>query len=182
MGGPSALLFALHHPQRTKSLAMISAASHAIPPRPAMLATLFNLFLNDFVFWSLVHVIPQGLLVALGVPLEVQKQLSPQETAQLDAFLRSIVPMGARRNGQLLEQHMSEYDAAKIHKIQAPALILHARDDTLVPFEHGEFAARNIPGAQLIPMEKGGHLALMFDINAGAREKLLRFLEQYNRR
>jgi hypothetical protein len=29
-------------------------------------------------------------------------------------------------------------------------------------------------------MEKGGHLALMLDINAGAKEKLLEFLEQYN--
>ncbi len=182
MGGPSSLLFALHYPQRTKSLVMISAASHAIPPRPAILATIFNVFLNDFVFWSMVHLSPEGLLVALGVPMEVQKQLSPEEVTQLNAFLESIVPMGARRNGQLLEQHMSEYDAEQIHNIQVPTLVLHARDDTLVSFEQGEYTAKNTPGAQLIPMEKGGHLALMFNINAGAREKLLGFLEQYNSR
>jgi hypothetical protein len=29
-------------------------------------------------------------------------------------------------------------------------------------------------------MEKGGHLALMIDINAGAKAKVLEFLEQYN--
>jgi predicted alpha/beta-fold hydrolase len=57
---------------------------------------------------------------------------------------------------------------------------LHARDDTLVSFEQGEFTARNNPGSQLIPMEKGGHLALMMNMNAGAREMLLAFLEQYN--
>jgi pimeloyl-ACP methyl ester carboxylesterase len=180
MGGPSSLLFALHYPQRTKSLVMISAASHAIPPRPTILATLFNVFLNDFVFWSMVHLSPEGLLVALGVPLEVQKQLSPKEVAQLNAFLESIVPMGTRRNGQLLEQHMSEYDVEQIHNIQAPTLILHARDDTLISFEQGEFTARNIPGAQFIPMEKGGHLALMININAGAKEEVLKFLEQYD--
>jgi 2-hydroxy-6-oxonona-2,4-dienedioate hydrolase len=180
MGGPSSLLFALHYPQRTRSLVMISAASHAIPPRPAVLAALFSVFLDDFVFWSMVHLSPDGLLAALGVPLEVQKQLSPKEVAQLNAFLESIMPMGARRNGQLLEQHMSEYDAEQIHNIQAPTFVLHARDDTLVFFEQGEFTARNIPGAQLIPMEKGGHLALMLDINAGAKEKLLEFLEQHN--
>jgi pimeloyl-ACP methyl ester carboxylesterase len=90
------------------------------------------------------------------------------------------MPMGARRNGQLLEQHMSEYDAEQIHNIQAPTLILHARDDTLISFEQGEFTARNVPGAQFIPMEKGGHLALMIDINAGAKAKVLEFLEQYN--
>lgn len=182
MGGPSALLFAQRYPQRTNSLVMISAASHAIPPRPAILATIFNVFLNDFIFWSMVHLSPGGLLVALGVPLEVQKGLSTREVAELNTFLESIIPMGARRNGQLLEQRMSEYDAGQIHNIQAPTLVLHARDDTLVFFEQGEFTARNIPGAQFIPMEKGGHLALMLDINAGAREKIQAFLEQYNSR
>jgi len=180
MGGPSSLLFALRYPQRIKSLAMISAASHAIPPRPAMLAAIFSIFLNDFVFWSMVHLSPGGLLAALGVPMEVQKQLSPEEAAQLNGFLASIVPMGARRRGQLLEQHMSEYDAGQIRNIQAPTLVMHARDDTLVSFEQGEFSAQNIPGAQLTPMEKGGHLALMMNKNDEAREKLLAFLEQYN--
>jgi hypothetical protein len=70
---------------------------------------------------------------------------------------------------------MSEYEAQQIQKIQAPTLVLHARDDTLVSFEQGEYTAQKIPGAQFIPMEKGGHLALMFNMNAGAREKLWSF-------
>jgi pimeloyl-ACP methyl ester carboxylesterase len=180
MGGPSALLFALQYPERTNSLIMISAASHSIPPRPAILASIFSIFQNDFVFWSMVHLTPEGLLVALGVPAEVQKQLSPDEVAELNSFLGSIIPMGARQNGQNLEQHMSEYDADQIKNIQAPTLVLHARDDTLVSFEQAEFTAKNIPGAELIPMEKGGHLALMLNSNAGAKEKVLEFLEQYN--
>lgn len=178
MGGPSSLLFALQYPQRTSSLVMISAASHAIPPRPAILAAIFNVFQNDFVFWSLVQISPKGLLTALGVPMQVQEQLSPQEVAQLDAFLESIIPMGARQKGQNLEQHMSEYDAERIRNIQAPVLVLHAVDDTLVSIEQAEFTARNIPGAQFIQMEKGGHLALMFNINSAAKEKVLEFLEQ----
>jgi pimeloyl-ACP methyl ester carboxylesterase len=182
MGGPSSLLFALRHPQRTTSLVLLSAASHAIPPRPAILATVFSLFLNDFVFWSMVHASPRGLLAALGVPLEVQKQLSSQEMAQLFAFLQSMQPMGARQKGQKLEQHMSEYDAQEIGNIQVPTLVLHARDDTLVEFEQGKFAANNIPGARFIPLEKGGHLALMMNISTGAREKVLQFLEKYNSR
>jgi pimeloyl-ACP methyl ester carboxylesterase len=182
MGGPSALLFALRYPHRTRSLAMVSAASHAIPPRPAVLAAIFNVFLNDFVFWSLARWIPGGLLAALGVPLEVQKGLAPQDTARVHAFLESIMPMSARRNGQLLEQHMSEYEAEQIKNIRAPALVAHASDDTLIAFEQAEFTARNIPGAPLISLAKGGHLALMFEFNAVAREKVLEFLERYNGR
>ncbi|MBU0944243.1 MAG: alpha/beta hydrolase [Proteobacteria bacterium] len=180
MGGPSALLFALQYQQRTKSLVMISAASHAIPSRPAVLAALFKVFLNDFIYWAMVKLSPSGLLVALGVPMEVQKQLSAEDVTQLHAFLESIKPMGARRNGQLLEQQMSEYDAGQIPKIQAPTLVMHAPDDTLISIEQGEFTAKNIPGAQFITMEKGGHLALLFTMNAGAREKLREFLERYN--
>ena len=180
MGGPSALLFALQHPERTNSLVMISAASHSIPPRPAILASIFSVFQNDFVFWSMVRLSPKGLLVALGVPSEVQKELSADEVTELNTFLESIIPMGARQNGQNLEQHMSEYDAEQIKNIQAPTLVLHARDDTLVSFEQAEFTAKNIPGAELIPMEKGGHLALMLNSNAAAKEKVLEFLEQYN--
>jgi pimeloyl-ACP methyl ester carboxylesterase len=180
MGGPSSLLFALRYPQRTNSLVMISAASHAIPPRPAILASIFSVFQNDFVFWSMVRSSPEGLLVALGVPAEVQGQLSPDETARLHAFLESIIPMGPRQNGQNLEQHMSEYDAEQIKNIQAPTLVLHARDDTLVSFDQGEFTAGNIPGAVFIPMEEGGHLALMLNGNAGAKKKISEFLEQYN--
>jgi 2-hydroxy-6-oxonona-2,4-dienedioate hydrolase len=182
MGGPSSLLFALRFPQRTKSLAMISAASHAIPARPALLASFFNIFLNDFVFWSLVHLSPAVLLAALGVPLDVQQQLSAQEVKELSAFLASIVPMSARKTGQLFEQHMSEFEAEQIRNIRAPTLVLHARDDTLVSCEQAEFTARNIPGAQFIPMEKGGHLGLMFNINSGAKAKLQKFLERYNSR
>jgi len=177
MGGSSSLLFALRYPQRAKSLTLISATSHAIPHRPAILAAIFSIFLHDFVFWSMVHVSPGGLLAALGVPIWVQKQLSPEEAAKLNKFLESIVPMGARRRGQLLEQHMSEYDAGQIWNIQAPTFVIHARDDTLVSFEQGVFSARTIPGAQLIHMEKGGHLALMVNMNAEAREKLLVCLE-----
>jgi 2-hydroxy-6-oxonona-2,4-dienedioate hydrolase len=180
MGGPSSLLFALRHPQRTTSLVLISAASHAIPPRPTILATLFRLFLNDFVFWSMVNASPQGLLAALGVPLEVQKQLTPEEVVQLNTFLESMEPMAARQKGQNLEQHMSEYDVQQIRDIQAPTLVLHARDDTLVAFEQAEFTANHVPEAQLIPMEKGGHLALMLNMNAGAREKTRKFLQQHN--
>jgi predicted alpha/beta-fold hydrolase len=100
--------------------------------------------------------------------------------ARLYAFLETIIPMGARRLGQNLEQHMSEYDAEQIKHIHAPTLILHACDDTLVSFEQAEFAARRIPGAQLITMLRGGHLALMLKTNSPVRERILEFLEEHN--
>jgi pimeloyl-ACP methyl ester carboxylesterase len=58
--------------------------------------------------------------------------------------------------------------------------VLHAPDDTLVAFEQGAFAADQIPGAQFVSMERGGHLALMMNANAGAIEKVQEFLKLHN--
>ena len=178
-GGSSALLCAQRHPRRTNSLAMIDAVSHAIPPRSTLLSTVFSLFTNDFVFWSLLHLNREGMLAMLGVPEEDQKALPPENLSQAYAFLDTILPMGARVDGQNLEQRMSEYDAGQIQQITSPTLVLHARNDTLVAYDPGEFTAKMVPGAQLITMEKGGHLALMFDINADTLENLRAFIDQH---
>jgi len=45
--------------------------------------------------------------------------------------------------------------------IKVPTSVLHARDDSVFPFQLGEIAAQTLPNAQLIPIEKGGHLAPM---------------------
>jgi pimeloyl-ACP methyl ester carboxylesterase len=90
--------------------------------------------------------------------------------------------MGARRNGQNLEQHMSEYDAQQIRNIVAPVLVVHAPDDTLISYEQGTFAAGRIPGAQFVPMERGGHLAFMMNANNEAIERIRQFLKQHNSR
>lgn len=180
MGGPSSLEFARLYPNRTKSLSLISAASHAIEPRPVLIAMIFRMFLNDLVYWALVKKSPSMLLQSLGVPDNVQKQLSHEEMDRLKSFLEMMMPMKARRKGQLLEQQMSEIDLEDDKKIKAPTLVMHAVDDTLISFEHGKFAARVIDGAQFISLEKGGHLALMLDQNSGARESLRKFLSQSN--
>jgi pimeloyl-ACP methyl ester carboxylesterase len=181
MGGPSALLFARNYPERTRSLALISAASHAISQRPWFISGLFKLFLNDFVFSFLANHRPDFLLSALGVPLEVQEQLSTIDKHRLNNFLNSIYPMGARRDGQLLEQRMSEIDSEVIQEIDAPTIVLHARDDTLVPFDHAKLTTGLISDAELVTMDSGGHLALMLSTNSDALDRLREFLLANNR-
>jgi pimeloyl-ACP methyl ester carboxylesterase len=48
----------------------------------------------------------------------------------------------------------------RIAGIQAPTLIVHARDDTLQLYHNAEFAAATIPGARLISFARGGHLVM----------------------
>lgn len=50
--------------------------------------------------------------------------------------------------------------SALLPKVKAPTLVLHCRDDGVVPFAAGEELAASIPGARLVPMEGENHLFL----------------------
>ena len=51
----------------------------------------------------------------------------------------------------------------RIAAIQAPTLILHAKDDTLQLYHNAEFAASTIPGAELVSFGRGGHLLMVVE-------------------
>ncbi|HWU37697.1 MAG TPA: alpha/beta hydrolase, partial [Candidatus Acidoferrum sp.] len=162
-GGPSSLQFALRYPQRITSLVMLSAVSHMVPARPSFMDQVYHNFVNDFFYWSFVHASKPALLAALGVPAADQHELPQDQIAQAYTVLDDMVPMGARRGGLIFDMtRLTTYDAAQIQHIQTPTLVVHGRTDTLVPFEQGEFTAKMIPGAQLLPLEKGGHFAILF--------------------
>ncbi|MFO7752090.1 MAG: alpha/beta fold hydrolase [Desulfobacteraceae bacterium] len=46
------------------------------------------------------------------------------------------------------------------NKIQVPTLVMHAKDDALVPFDEGRLVATLIPGAQFFPLESRNHILL----------------------
>jgi pimeloyl-ACP methyl ester carboxylesterase/DNA-binding CsgD family transcriptional regulator len=45
-------------------------------------------------------------------------------------------------------------------KIACPTLVMHAREDSTIPFEQGRRAAALIPGAQFVPLETRNHILL----------------------
>lgn len=180
-GGPSALLFALRYPQRVSALVILSAVSHAepAPAQPGWMGQVYRSWVNDFVYWAFVHTSKPTLLSLLGVPTGDQKTLPQNGVAQAYQILDDMMPMGARRAGLIFDiEQMPQYDAEQIQQIQAPTLVVHARNDTLVPFAQGEFTAARVPGAQLLPLEKGGHFALLF--YPEMRANLVSFLEQHH--
>lgn len=50
--------------------------------------------------------------------------------------------------------------SALLAKVTAPTLVLHSRNDGVVPFEAREELAASIPGARLVPLEAENHLFL----------------------
>jgi pimeloyl-ACP methyl ester carboxylesterase len=162
-GGPPALEFALRYPERTSALVMTSAISLAGDPavdderRTEIINRIVG---SDLVYWLAIQVARQPLLSLLGVSPQVQARLTPAEKAYADRILEAMLPMSARMPGILLDQSRVLPLDYPIEQIEAPTLVIHARDDALVDFANGQHTAETIPGAEFVALEDGGHFLL----------------------
>jgi pimeloyl-ACP methyl ester carboxylesterase len=73
----------------------------------------------------------------------------------------------ARRNPgndtDVVEQNLPTIPDFPLNEIAVPTLVIHAQDDTLVPYAQGAYSAAHIPGARLVTYETGGHLVIARD-------------------
>jgi DNA-binding CsgD family transcriptional regulator len=62
-------------------------------------------------------------------------------------------------NATALVQAYFEADALDaVPQIRCPTLVLHAREDAIIPFEEGRLVASLIPGARFVPLESRNHI------------------------
>jgi pimeloyl-ACP methyl ester carboxylesterase len=87
-------------------------------------------------------------------------------------------------NAIRLEDELGQIDVVSLlPQVKVPTLVLHCRDEAVVPFEEGRLLAALIPGARFVPLEGRNHLLLESE---PARAKFItevrRFLEATERR
>ncbi len=178
-GGPSALQFALRHPQRTQALIMISAISYTEPlsdeDRRRLESGINRIIGSDFFYWVMENVAPGEFLALIGVPRDVQRTMSREQADIAALTLELMHPMSRRFPGILLDQTRQIPRYWSLNQISAPTYVVHARDDTLVPFSNGEHSATEIPNAEFLPLENGGHL--LIGCTDEIRRNLLLFLQ-----
>lgn len=64
-------------------------------------------------------------------------------------------------NAAKIEQAVYNIDVSKMAtKVSVPTLVLHSRDEVMIPFEEGRTLAAMIPGALFVPLESKNHLLL----------------------
>jgi len=64
-------------------------------------------------------------------------------------------------NAVRLQHAFSEIDVRdQLGKVTVPTLVLHARDDAVIPFSAGRALAANIPNAEFVTLESRNHLLL----------------------
>jgi pimeloyl-ACP methyl ester carboxylesterase len=80
---------------------------------------------------------------------ELRKELAEQ------AYDRSFYPDGQTR--QLVAILANGDRREKLKSINVPTLVIHGKEDPLVPMEGGIDTSKNIPGAKLLLVDKMGH-------------------------
>jgi pimeloyl-ACP methyl ester carboxylesterase len=169
-GGPSALLFALLHPERVSSLTLLScgvASDTSADQAQAHVqgTALMRIFQADLRYWALTQALRGRFLALMGADAAAQAALTPAQRALVDALIDGMNPVSPRAAGTVFDNRARLPDA-RIAGIRAPTLVLHARDDTLQLYRNAEYAAATIPGARLVPFERGGHVVLALEQQA----------------
>jgi pimeloyl-ACP methyl ester carboxylesterase/DNA-binding CsgD family transcriptional regulator len=81
--------------------------------------------------------------------------------AQMEAFEELQRRSCSARNAIRLRRAWGQLDVRELlERVSVPTLVLHARDDAVVPFEQGRLVAGGIPDAEFVPLEGRNHLLL----------------------
>lgn len=179
-GVPPALKFAERFPAMTDRMALLSSApftpfSPDVEDRPAPEWVYAALLGNDVVYWLLTKIARGALAKAFDARPDLTTGLSVAEEAFIDDLVDGFLPASQRiaglaNEGAAVDPRVT-YDLEAIH---APVLVVHARDDSLNPFEVAETISGSVGGARLLTFDSGGHLLLGH--HGEVERELVRFL------
>jgi 2-hydroxy-6-oxonona-2,4-dienedioate hydrolase len=163
-GGPSALLFAVLHPERVASLTLIScgvapSATDEQAQANTKGNTLVSVYKEDYRYWLITRLFRKQFLQLIGVDDRVIANLNAGQRVLIDRVVDEMNPVSLRAAGVAFD-NQATLPGDRIAAIRASTLIVHAQDDTLQLYHNAEFAAATIPAAQLLSFEQGGHFVM----------------------
>jgi Predicted hydrolases or acyltransferases (alpha/beta hydrolase superfamily) len=178
IGGPAALQFAIRHPDRCSALIMASAISHNTPDFDAVGLIMHHVvFRSDFGFYTLSTTYQPLLLQFLGVPPEVQANMTDADKQYVNDMISAMQPIGLRQDGLINDAERSQTELnLDLTQIHMPTLVFHAKDDGLVNYEYGQYTASQIPNAEFVSFEHGGHL--LVGCTSQIHDKTVSFLKE----
>ena len=137
-GGPLAVLFAATYPERVTSLVLISTYARLVAK-----ADLEERLADVERYWG------TGLVI---------QQFDPGSDLDWAArFERSAAT--PRAAAEILRLNVQLDVSAALPAISCPALVVHRRNDPIVPIEGGRELAAGIAGARLVELDGDSHLA-----------------------
>jgi pimeloyl-ACP methyl ester carboxylesterase len=158
-GGPMSALYAATYPERVSSLVLFGTFSRMLAA-PGFDAGVSEEALNR---WEEVVRRDWGGPVALNVwaPSKVGDEWFERWWARL--LRQGTSPAGATA---LMDLYREMDVRAILPAIDVPALVLHRRDDRMVPAAQGRYLAEQIPGARYVELPGEDHLPFAGDLDA----------------
>lgn len=169
-GGPSALLFAALYPERVSSLTLLScgvASSSAVSQAEANQKgdTLTMIFKYEILYWLVRKFLRKWLMRLMGATDEVIASLTTEQRTLVNQIIDYMAPVAPRYVGVAFD-NKAAMPNERVAAIRVPTLIVHATDDALQLFQNAGYAAAHIPGARLVPFNRGGHFLLVVEQSA----------------
>ncbi|MCC5995239.1 MAG: alpha/beta hydrolase [Oceanicaulis sp.] len=165
-GVPPALQLAALEPGRVTALALLSSAPFTpmtaeIQDLPIPAWAYQALFASDAPYWLMTQLARPSLAALFDASDTAERPMTPADRAFVDRMIDIFMPVGARRDGLENEGAAIDPDAVyMLDAIQAPVLIIHARDDGLTPVSVATHLAAALPQAHSVVYPSGGHLLL----------------------
>jgi pimeloyl-ACP methyl ester carboxylesterase len=176
MGGMIAQRMALRAPERIRSLTSIMSSSGA-PGLPHCEADVLNLMMSHPRKGTRAQIIDHQVRMfsRIGSPAW------PWPASELLERVTRACDRGYHKAGvarQTLAVMADFARALELGRIRTPTLVIHGRQDPLLPLPHGEDTARRIAHAELVTVDGMGH-----DLSPGVTRRILpeicRFLRQH---
>jgi class 3 adenylate cyclase len=158
-GGPMSALFAATHPARVSSLVLYGTYARMLK------APDFPQGVTEERFESWAKMVHDEWGGAVGVELWAPSELGNPEFAR---WWGRLLRQGTSPSGAVaLMSLYREIDIrAVLPTISVPALVLHRRDDRLLPARQGEYLADRIPNARYVELDGPDHLPTVGDQDA----------------
>ena len=158
-GGPVAIAYAARHPERVQRLVLYATYARGrlkrdLSPSEREHAELMVSLIR--MGWGQGQPAFRRLFTTLFIP-----EATPEQMEWFDELQRVTTdPETALRIRAARNQDEVTADAKRI---TSPTLVLHSRDDALVPFAEGRLLATLIPGARFVALESRNHILLPDD-------------------
>ena len=154
-GAAVAIAYAVRHPERVRRMVIYGgyAAGWATRADPGEVARREAMITLTRAGWGADHPAYRQLFTNLYMPGGTAQQI--------DWFNELQKVSASPENAARIQWVLANIDVRDLlDKVTTPTLILHARDDQVVPFVAGEELARTIPGALFVPLAGENHILL----------------------
>jgi pimeloyl-ACP methyl ester carboxylesterase/DNA-binding CsgD family transcriptional regulator len=155
-GGPVAIAFAARHPERVSHLILFATFARGRLMRDASPLDREQAQLMDSLIrmgWGRGLPAFRRLFTTLFVPDATQEQM-----AWFDELQR--VTVDAQTAARIRHVRNRDDVTHEASQVACPTLVIHGRDDALVPFSEGRLLATLIPGARFVALESRNHILL----------------------